>query len=122
VCEAENGLAAMECLKNERPHLILLDLMMPVMDGFEFAEQVRLHEEWRSIPIVVLSSRDLTAADRLRLNGHVESVLKKEGGSREGLLLQVRDLLDEWVAPRDMTLVRGDERRTPAERRKEEAQ
>ncbi|HEU4884278.1 MAG TPA: response regulator [Longimicrobium sp.] len=122
VCEAENGLAAMECLRNERPHLILLDLMMPVMDGFEFAEQVRLHEEWRSIPIVVLSSRDLTAADRLRLNGHVESVLKKEGGSLEGLLLQVRDLLDEWVAPRDMTLVRGDERRAPVGRRQEEVQ
>lgn len=122
VCEAENGLAALDCLKNERPHLILLDLMMPVMDGFEFAEQVRLHDEWRSIPIVVLSSRDLTPADRLRLNGHVESVLKKEGGSREGLLLQVRDLLDEWVAPRDMTLVRGDERRAPAERRQEEVQ
>jgi signal transduction histidine kinase/CheY-like chemotaxis protein len=117
VCEAEHGLAAMECLKNQRPNLILLDLMMPVMDGFEFAEQVRLHEEWRSIPIVVLSAHDLSAADRLRLNGHVESVLKKEGGSREGLLLQVRDLLDEWVAPRDMTVIRGDERRAHVGRR-----
>ncbi|HEV3052218.1 MAG TPA: response regulator, partial [Longimicrobium sp.] len=121
VCEAENGLKALECLERERPHLILLDLMMPVMDGFEFAEQVRQHDEWRSIPIVVLSSRDLSAADRLRLNGHVESVLKKEGGSREGLLLQVRDLLDEWVAPRDMTLVRGGERRSAVGRRVPEA-
>jgi signal transduction histidine kinase/DNA-binding response OmpR family regulator len=121
VCEAENGLRALECLERERPHLILLDLMMPVMDGFEFAEQVRQHDEWRSIPIVVLSSRDLSAADRLRLNGHVESVLKKEGGSRQGLLLQVRDLLDEWVAPRDMTLLRGDERRAAVGRRVVEA-
>jgi signal transduction histidine kinase/CheY-like chemotaxis protein len=117
VCEAENGLKALECLERERPHLILMDLMMPVMDGFEFAEQVRRHDEWRSIPIVVLSSRDLSAADRLRLNGHVESVLKKEGGSREGLLLQVRDLLDDWVAPRDMTLERGEERRARVGRR-----
>jgi signal transduction histidine kinase/CheY-like chemotaxis protein len=117
VCEAENGVEALKCLERERPHLILLDLMMPVMDGFEFAERVRLHDEWRSIPIVVLSARDVSAAERLRLNGHVESVLKKEGGSREAVLLQVRDLLDEWVAPRDMTLKRGDERRAPVGRR-----
>jgi signal transduction histidine kinase/CheY-like chemotaxis protein len=117
VCEAENGLRALECLERERPCLILLDLMMPEMDGFEFAERVRQHPEWRSIPIVVLSGRDLSAADRLRLNGHVESVLKKDGASREALLLQVRDLLDEWVAPRDMTLPRADERRAPLGRR-----
>jgi signal transduction histidine kinase/CheY-like chemotaxis protein len=120
VCEAANGVEALACLERERPNLILLDLMMPVMDGFEFAEHVRLHEEWSSIPIVVLSAHDLSAADRLRLNGHVESVLKKEGGSREGLLLQVRDLLDDWVAPRDMTVIRGEERRARLGRRHSE--
>ncbi|HEX6368928.1 MAG TPA: response regulator [Longimicrobium sp.] len=117
VCEAANGVEALECLERERPNLILLDLMMPVMDGFEFAEHVRLHDEWSSIPIVVLSARDLSAADRLRLNGYVESVLKKESGSREGLLLQVRNLLDDWVAPRDMTVIRGAERRARLGRR-----
>jgi CheY-like chemotaxis protein len=122
VCEAGNGIEALECLENERPNLILLDLMMPVMDGFEFAERVRRHPEWRSIPIVVLSAHDISAAERLRLNGHVESVLKKEGGSLEGVLLQVRDLLDDWVAPRDMTLIRGDERRAPVGRRLSEVQ
>jgi signal transduction histidine kinase/CheY-like chemotaxis protein len=121
VCEAENGVEALKCLERERPNLILLDLMMPVMDGFEFAEHVRLHDEWSSIPIVVLSAHDLSAADRLRLNGHVESVLKKEGGSREGLLLQVRDLLDDWVAPREMTVIRGAERRARLGRRHPEA-
>ena len=117
VCEAGNGVEALQCLENERPNLILLDLMMPVMDGFEFAEHVRLHPEWSSIPIVVLSAHDLGAADRLRLKGHVEAVLKKESGSREGLLLQVRDLLDDWVAPRDMTVLRGAERRARMGRR-----
>ncbi|MBW3572081.1 MAG: response regulator, partial [Gemmatimonadetes bacterium] len=120
VCEAENGVKALECLERERPHLILLDLMMPEMDGFEFAERVRQHPEWRSIPIVVLSSRDVSEAERLRLNGQVESVLRKEGGSREGLLLQVRDLLDEWVAPPDTTVMRGDERRARMGRRRAE--
>ncbi|HEX5870865.1 MAG TPA: response regulator [Longimicrobium sp.] len=120
VCEAANGVEALGCLERERPNLILLDLMMPVMDGFEFAEHVRLHPEWSSIPIVVLSAHDLSAADRLRLNGHVEAVLKKEGGSREGLLLQVRDLLDDWVAPRDMTVIRGAERRARLGRRHSE--
>ena len=50
----------LECMEQERPSLILLDLMMPEMDGFEFAARVRQHPEWRSIPIVVLTANDLT--------------------------------------------------------------
>jgi CheY-like chemotaxis protein len=53
VSEAENGRVALECMKRERPMLTLLDLMMPEMDGFEFATRVRQNIEWRLIPIVV---------------------------------------------------------------------
>jgi CheY-like chemotaxis protein len=74
--------------------------MMPKMDGFEFAVEVRRHPEWRSIPIVVVTSRDLTKEDRRRLNGHVETILAKQTDSREALLEQVRDLLTESNAPR----------------------
>jgi signal transduction histidine kinase/DNA-binding response OmpR family regulator len=100
VSEAENGIQALESMKRERPRLICLDLMMPEMDGFEFAAEVRRHVEWRSIPIVVVTSADLTNEDRRRLNGNVEKILRKDGDSRDTLLEQVRDLLAESKAPR----------------------
>jgi CheY-like chemotaxis protein len=93
VSEAENGKVALQKMEEERPTLILLDLMMPEMDGFEFADRVRQHPEWRSIPIVVLTAKDLTADDRLRLAGSVETILQKTSDSREALLRQVRDLV-----------------------------
>ena len=93
VTEAENGRVALEQMERERPNLILLDLMMPEMDGFEFASCVRLHPEWRSIPIVVLTAKDLSARERQGLSGQVETILHKKSGSREALLNQVRELV-----------------------------
>ncbi|HEY0156818.1 MAG TPA: response regulator [Thermoanaerobaculia bacterium] len=93
VTEAENGIDALRIMESERPSLIFLDLMMPEMDGFAFAAEVGRHREWRSIPIVVVTAQDLTNDDRRRLNGHVETILRKHGDSRESLLGQVRDLL-----------------------------
>ena len=93
VTEAGNGLEALEKMESTRPSLIFLDLLMPEMDGFAFAAEVGRRPEWRSIPIVVVTSLDLTVDDRRRLNGHVETILRKHGDSRESLLAQVRDLL-----------------------------
>ena len=93
VSEAANGIEALESMERERPSLIFLDLMMPEMDGFAFAAEVGRRPEWRSIPIVVVTSMDLTSEDRRRLSGHVETILRKHGDSRESLLAQVRDLL-----------------------------
>jgi CheY-like chemotaxis protein len=100
VSEAENGLQGLRSMEQERPSLIFLDLMMPEMDGFAFAAEVRRHPEWRSIPIVVVTAQDLTNEDRRRLNGHVETVIRKGGDSRESLLEQVRDLLADSSALR----------------------
>ena len=100
VTEAGNGIEALECMTRERPRLICLDLMMPEMDGFAFAAEVRRHSEWRPIPIVVVTSQDLTTEDRRRLNGNVEKILRKDGDSRATLLEQVRDLLADTKAPR----------------------
>ncbi len=91
--EAENGRKAMERMAEVRPDLILLDLMMSEMDGFEFSEKVRRDAVWRAIPIVVLTAKDLTATDRLRLNGYVDSILLKAAYTREALLTEVRNLL-----------------------------
>jgi signal transduction histidine kinase/CheY-like chemotaxis protein len=100
VSEAENGLQGLKSMEQERPSLIFLDLMMPEMDGFAFAAEVRRHPEWRSIPIVVVTAQDLTNDDRRRLNGHVETIIRKSGDSRDSLLEQVRDLLADSNAVR----------------------
>ena len=99
VSEAENGRVALERVVENRPALILLDLMMPEMDGFEFAAELHRHAEWRSIPIVVLSAKDLTVEELVLLNGNVHSVLVKRGRSRDDLMVQVRELLAGWAVP-----------------------
>jgi CheY-like chemotaxis protein len=93
VIEAANGRVALERLIEQRPELILLDLMMPEMDGFQFLEEVRTHEEWRSIPIVVVTAKDLTEEDHRRLSASVARVLQKGLHSREEMLREVRDLV-----------------------------
>jgi len=97
VTEAENGRIALERVAEHRPALILLDLMMPEMDGFRFVEELRRQEAWRSIPIVVITAKDLSEADRLRLNGYVERILQKGAYSREALFAEVRDLVAACV-------------------------
>jgi signal transduction histidine kinase/CheY-like chemotaxis protein len=109
VREAENGRVALESMERERPGLIVLDLMMPEMDGFEFVARVRKKLEWRSIPIVVLTAYDLTAKERRRLNGYVETILRKGGDSREALLHQLRDFLDHHAAPRAINMPEREE-------------
>jgi GAF domain-containing protein/CheY-like chemotaxis protein len=100
VVEAENGRVALERLRGEPPSLILLDLMMPEMDGFEFVAELRRHEDWRAIPIVVITARDLSRDDRERLNGHVEKILQKGTYDRDHLLAEVRELVASSVARR----------------------
>ncbi|MBI3244730.1 MAG: response regulator [Chloroflexi bacterium] len=93
VSVAPNGRIGLERLSQQLPCLILLDLMMPEMDGFQFISELRRRETWRSIPVVVVTAKDLTTEDRQQLNGYVETVLQKGAYSREELLAQVRDLV-----------------------------
>jgi CheY-like chemotaxis protein len=98
--EAENGRVALERLREGAPGLIVLDLMMPEMDGFEFMEEIRRHESWCDIPVIVLTSKDVTAEDQQRLNGGVERVIQKGAYTRESLLGEVRRLVAASVARR----------------------
>jgi len=93
VIEAANGRAALDCLDSSCPDLILLDLMMPEMDGFEFARRLRDRPEWRDIPVVVLTAKDLTPEDRQRLNGDVEKILQKGTWDHAALLQEMRRLV-----------------------------
>lgn len=93
VAEAENGQAALECLGRHLPELILLDLVMPLMDGFAFLERLRQEPAWQKIPVVVVTSRDLNGTDRARLAGNVEKIVEKGATTRENLLGEVRRLV-----------------------------
>ncbi|HLF27159.1 MAG TPA: GAF domain-containing protein [Anaerolineae bacterium] len=108
VNEAENGRIGLERMVEQRPDLILLDLMMPEMDGFEFVAALRRREDWRSIPVVVVTAKDLTVEDRLRLSGYVEKIIQKGTGlnSRDELLREVHELVLACVQHR---AVRGSE-------------
>ncbi len=73
------------------PEIILLDLMMPVMDGFEFVAELRKNDAWRDISIIVITAKDLTEEDRTRLNGNVINILEKGAVNQDQLLSELRD-------------------------------
>jgi len=93
VLEAENGQIGLNQVETHHPDLILLDLMMPKMDGFEFINVLRQTPQWRSLPIIVVTAMDLTPADYLRINGYVEQILQKGAYNRDDLMQEVRDLV-----------------------------
>ena len=90
---ADNGRAALERIDQARPAIILLDLMMPGMDGFAFLEALRGRPGHDSIPIVVLTAKDLSEDERLRLAGETKAVLRKSMHSREELAAELRRVL-----------------------------
>jgi CheY-like chemotaxis protein len=95
VTEAENGQLALQALAAARPDAIILDLMMPQMDGFAFLDQLRAAADWRDIPVVVLTAKDLTEDDRSRLNGGVERIIQKS--ERDEMLRQLAGELKKCV-------------------------
>jgi len=98
VSEAENGRVALARLNETRPDIIMLDLMMPEMDGFEFLVEMRARAEWRDIPVLVVTAKDLTAEERSRLNGDVERVLQKGASELDELLREIGRVLPGSIA------------------------
>ena len=90
--EAENGREALDRLHEDKPDVILLDLMMPEMDGFAVVAALQKEPSWRDIPVIVVTSRDLDAKDRERLNSGVQSVLVKERFRPADLVERIRAL------------------------------
>jgi signal transduction histidine kinase/DNA-binding response OmpR family regulator len=99
VREAGDGREALARLREAKPAVILLDLMMPNMDGFEFVEELRREPAWRAIPVVVVTAADLSDADRARLAGSVQQVLQKGTTTPGQLLAEVRARVSQWPAP-----------------------
>ena len=90
-------MAALARLGAAKPDIVLLDLMMPRMDGFELVEALRAKPETASIPIVVLTAKDLSEGERARLAVETEKVLRKSLHSRSELAAELRRVLS---APR----------------------
>ncbi|HEX2623562.1 MAG TPA: response regulator, partial [Phototrophicaceae bacterium] len=100
--EAENGLVGLERMKQVAPDLILLDLMMPEMDGFQFIAELRRNPDWHRIPVVIVTAKDLTDEDRIRLNGYVENVLTKNMVHLDDLMIEINSIIKSRIK-------RGDE-------------
>ena len=93
VAEAGNGREGLERFDEQIPDLILLDLMMPEMDGFEFLAELRSRSGGESVPVVVMTAAELTDADRVALRGGAAMVLAKPAHAIEELPVELRSLL-----------------------------
>ena len=106
VIEAENGREAFDWLsRNPAPGMILLDLLMPEMDGFSLLDAIKKHPEWQRIPVVILTGKELTATERELLEGRVRSVIAKGSVSASDLASLVRRILREHAHGADIELV-----------------
>jgi PAS domain S-box-containing protein len=98
VTQAENGRVGLERLNQALPDAILLDLMMPEMDGFEFIARVRSDSRWRRVPIIVVTAKTLTAEDLARLNGQVQHLVHKGEYSGKAVLAALDELVPRHAA------------------------
>jgi PAS domain S-box-containing protein len=96
VDEAENGAVALELVADRHPDLVLLDLMMPVMDGFDFVLHFRNMAHCKTTPIIVVTAKDLTDEDQQRLVGGVERIIEKGALTGSELLENVRTLVENY--------------------------
>ena len=90
--EAENGRAAIELIRKEHPNLVILDLMMPDIDGFSVMDALQEKEDTKDIPIIVVTAKELTAAEKNRLKGHIQTLMQKGDFLSDDLLDEVRAL------------------------------
>jgi len=85
VAEAANGREALEALRSDPPDLVVLDLLMPEMDGFAVVEAIRGEPAWDRLPIIVTTAKDLTEEERRRLTGRTQALVAKHGLTPERL-------------------------------------
>lgn len=94
IFEAHDGRSGLELIRRERPDVILLDLMMPEVDGFQVLEVLKEDEELAQIPVIVITAKELTPGERARLNSQIQRLLQKGDFSDEDLLHEILDVLE----------------------------
>ena len=99
VIEADNGRVAIDRLSERIADVILLDLMMPEMDGFQLVAEMQKHPAWSKIPVIVVTARDLTVEDHARLNSLIEMILRKERFNPATLIESIRQVVAKSRPP-----------------------
>ena len=94
IFEAENGKEVLTLIEKEKPDLIILDLMMPEMDGFTVIDILKRNPETANIPVIVASAKELTANEKSRLEGQIQSLMQKGDFLNDEFLGEVRSLLE----------------------------
>ncbi|GAB4424898.1 MAG: hypothetical protein Kow0031_04170 [Anaerolineae bacterium] len=94
IFEATDGAGGIALIRREKPDLVLLDLMMPNVDGFAVLDTIKADDELRHIPVIVITAKDLTRQDYQRLSGRVESLLQKGEFMEEELFDSISDVLN----------------------------
>ncbi|MDM8559609.1 response regulator [Candidatus Parabeggiatoa sp. HSG14] len=95
VFQAENGQVALDHLDDKKPSLIMLDLNMPVMNGFKFLTHLQENENWCSIPVIILTAEILSAEQEAQLNLQVETVFKKDTLNQDDLIVSLHNLISD---------------------------
>ncbi|MCR4289871.1 MAG: response regulator [Candidatus Scalindua sp.] len=92
VLTAYGGKAGIELAINNNPDMIILDLMMPDISGFDVVEKLRKHQKAKNIPIVICSSKDITEEDKKVLNGNIMAIVQKGSHTKEELLREIQNI------------------------------
>jgi threonine synthase len=93
IFEAANGKEGLEIISRERPDLLILDLMMPEMDGFSVLDALRANPETAHIPVIVSTAKELTAEEKARLQGQIQALMQKGDFMNDEFLDEVRALI-----------------------------
>jgi CheY-like chemotaxis protein len=99
IAAVKDGQEALEAIAEKRPDVILLDLLMPRMDGFGVIDRLQQDPQSRQIPVIVLTAKALTATERVTLDQTVRTVIQKRGLDRDTLLQELRGLLRAYRDP-----------------------
>jgi threonine synthase len=93
ISEAGDGASGLRLIRAQRPDLVILDLMMPAMDGFALLDALRADNATQDIPVIVVTAKELSEPERDRLSGQIESLLQKGSFMDDELLADVLDAL-----------------------------
>jgi CheY-like chemotaxis protein len=96
---AADGQEALEAISQQRPDILLLDLLMPRLDGFAVIERLRQDAQYHHLPIIVLTAKTLTAAEYARLDQSVRTVIQKQGWGRDTLMQELWGILQASRSP-----------------------
>lgn len=91
--EAANANDAIQMIRDDLPDLILVDLVMPEIDGFQLVQQIRNEADWQKIPIIIVTAKDLSDEERDRLQGNIQAIIRKDSLEGAELILRLKQIL-----------------------------